>query len=191
MKHSSTLYVGLDVHKESIAVAYVSDAKDAEVLYLGSIRTRQQCDIDKPIRRLHSKSAQLVFVYEAGPCGYWLCCYLTKKRPSAEWWPPRSSRRSPATRSRPTGAMPCSSPASCARGTSPRSMSPRSRTRPSEILLGSGARVGRNRLFGFRRMGAQVSHWPYSSFHRYVKQGWLPANWGSNIESLNGADFGE
>jgi transposase len=79
MKHSSTLYVGLDVHKESIAVAYVSDAKDAEVLYLGSIGTRQS-DIDKLIRRLHSKSAQLVFVYEAGPCGYWLYRYLTKKR---------------------------------------------------------------------------------------------------------------
>ena len=79
MKHSSTLYVGLDVHKESIAVAYVSDAKDAEVLYLGSIGTRQS-DIDKLIRQLHSKSAQLVFVYEAGPCGYWLYRYLTKKR---------------------------------------------------------------------------------------------------------------
>ena len=38
---------------------------------------------------------------------------------------------------------------------------------------------------------AQVSHWPYSSFHRYVKQGWLPATWASNIESLNGAYFGE
>ena len=38
---------------------------------------------------------------------------------------------------------------------------------------------------------AQVSHWPYSSCHRYVKQGWLPANWGINIESLNGADFDE
>ena len=38
---------------------------------------------------------------------------------------------------------------------------------------------------------ALVSHWPYSSFHRYVKQGCLPANWGINIESLNGADFGE
>jgi transposase len=37
-------------------------------------------DIDKLIRRLHSKSAQLVFVYEAGPCGYWLYRYLTKKR---------------------------------------------------------------------------------------------------------------
>jgi transposase len=79
MKHSSTLYVGLDVHKESIAVAYVSDAKDAEVRYLGSIGTRQS-DIDKLIRQLHSKSAQLMFVYEAGPCGYWLYRYLTKKR---------------------------------------------------------------------------------------------------------------
>jgi hypothetical protein len=33
-----------------------------------------------------------------------------------------------------------------------------------------------------------VNHWPYWSFHRYVKQAWLPANWGSNIESLNGTD---
>jgi transposase len=49
------------------------------VLYLGSIGTRQS-DIDKLIRQLHSKSAQLVFVYEAGPCGYWLYRYLTKKR---------------------------------------------------------------------------------------------------------------
>jgi len=82
MKHSSTLYIGLDVHKESIAVAYVSDAKDAEVLYLGSIATRQS-DIDKLIRQLHSKSAQLVFVYEAGPCGYWLYRYL--HTPLLEW----------------------------------------------------------------------------------------------------------
>ena len=38
---------------------------------------------------------------------------------------------------------------------------------------------------------AQVSHWPHSTFHRYVKQGRLPATWGINIESLNGAAFGE
>lgn len=78
MKHSSTLYVGLDVHKESIAVAYISEEKDAEVVYRGAIGTRQS-DIDKLIRQLHSKSPQLVFVYEAGPCGYWLYRYLTKK----------------------------------------------------------------------------------------------------------------
>ena len=109
MKHSSTLYVGLDVHKESIAVAYVSDAKDAEALYLGSIGTRQS-DIDKLIRRLHSKSAQLVFVYEPARAAIGSIAISPRSASSAGWWPPHSSRRSPATRSRPTGAMPCSSP---------------------------------------------------------------------------------
>ena len=78
MSQSSTLYVGMDVHKESIAVAYVAQAHGAEVISLGTIGTRQ-CDIDKLIRQLRSKSKQLVFVYEASPCGYWLYRYLTKK----------------------------------------------------------------------------------------------------------------
>jgi transposase len=78
MHQSSTLYVGLDVHKESIAVAYVAKAYHAEVVSLGNIGTRQ-CDIDKLIRQLQSKSSHLIFVYEAGPCGYWLYRYLTKK----------------------------------------------------------------------------------------------------------------
>src|SRR5262245_6186042 len=78
MSHSSTLYVGLDVHKDSIAVAYVAKDHDAEVTYLGTISTRQ-CDIDHLIRKMQSKAKHLVFVYEAGPCGYWLYRYLTKK----------------------------------------------------------------------------------------------------------------
>jgi transposase len=78
MYQSSTLYVGLDVHKESIAVAYIAQAHDAEVVYLGTIGTRQ-CDIDTLIRKLQSKSKHLVFVHEAGPCGYWLYRYLSKK----------------------------------------------------------------------------------------------------------------
>jgi transposase len=78
MRQSSTLYVGLDVHKDSIAVAYVAKDHHAEVVSLGTIGTRQ-CDIDALIRRLQSKSPHLVFVYEAGPCGYWLYRYLTKK----------------------------------------------------------------------------------------------------------------
>jgi transposase len=77
MKQSSTLYIGLDVHKDSIAVAYVAQDHGAEVVSLGNIGTRQ-CDIAQLIRRLQSKSAHLVFVYEAGPCGYWLYRYLTK-----------------------------------------------------------------------------------------------------------------
>jgi transposase len=51
MRHSSTLYIGLDVHKESIAVAYVAHAHDAEVIYLGTIGTRQ-ADIDQLVRKL-------------------------------------------------------------------------------------------------------------------------------------------
>ena len=78
MKQPSTLYVGLDVHKDSIAVAYVVQDHGAEVVSLGNIGTRQ-CDIDQLIRRLQSKSPHLVLVYEAGPCGYWLYRYLTQK----------------------------------------------------------------------------------------------------------------
>jgi transposase len=78
MGHSNTIYVGLDVHKESIAVAYVTEERGAEVVFLGPIGTRQ-CDIDTLVRKLQSKAPHLLFVYEAGPCGYWLYRYLTKK----------------------------------------------------------------------------------------------------------------
>ena len=78
MSQSRTLYVGMDVHKESIAVAYVAQEHGAEVISLGTIGTRQ-CDIDTLIRKRQSKATHLVFVYEAGPCGYWLYRYLTKQ----------------------------------------------------------------------------------------------------------------
>ena len=78
MSQSSTLFIGIDVHKDSIAVAYVAQEHGAEVMFLGSLGTRQ-CDIDQLIRKMQSKAKHLIFVYEAGPCGYWLYRYLTKK----------------------------------------------------------------------------------------------------------------
>jgi len=45
---------------------------------LGTIGTRQ-CDLDKLLRKLQAKGKTLHLVYEAGPCGYWLYRYLTKK----------------------------------------------------------------------------------------------------------------
>ena len=78
MHQSRTLSIGLDVHKESIAVAYVAQEHPADVVSLGNIGTRQ-CDIDQLIRKMQSKSKHLIFVYEAGPCGYWLSRSLTKK----------------------------------------------------------------------------------------------------------------
>jgi transposase len=64
------LFVGLDVHKETSAVAYVAAEREAEGVFLGTIGTRQ-CDIDKLIRKLHAKGKPLPLVYEAGPCGDW------------------------------------------------------------------------------------------------------------------------
>jgi transposase len=78
MSHSNTLYVGLDVHKDSIAVAYVAKEHDADVLDLGTIGTRQ-ADIDQLMRKMPSKANHLVFVDEAGACGSWLYRYLTQK----------------------------------------------------------------------------------------------------------------
>src|SRR5438876_157357 len=78
MGNASTLHVGLDVHKDSIAVAYATEDGAVAPVPFGTIGTRQ-CDIDALVRKLQSKSGRLVFVYEAGPCGYWLYRYLTKK----------------------------------------------------------------------------------------------------------------
>ena len=78
MPQSRTLSVGLDVHKESIAVAYVAHEHGAEVVSLGTIGTRQ-CAIEKLLRPLQSKGQPLVFVYEAGPCGSWLSRSLLTK----------------------------------------------------------------------------------------------------------------
>jgi transposase len=78
MNQSRTLYVGMDVHKNSIAVAYVAQDHGAEVISLGTIGTRQ-ADIDHLTRKLQSKAKHLVFVYEAGPCGDWLYRDLRKK----------------------------------------------------------------------------------------------------------------
>jgi transposase len=71
------MFVGLDVHKESIAVAYAPQRPGSEVIALGHIGTRQ-CDIDKLLRQLRSKAAELQVVYEAGPCGFWLQRYLSR-----------------------------------------------------------------------------------------------------------------
>jgi hypothetical protein len=66
--HTSTRFIGLDVHKETIAVAYVAEERGAEVISLGTIGTRQQ-DIDALVRKLQGKGKSVHFVCEAGPWG--------------------------------------------------------------------------------------------------------------------------
>jgi hypothetical protein len=77
MSQSSALYIGIGVHKNSIAVADVAQEHGAEITYLGTIGTRP-CDIGTLIRKMPSKAKHLIFVYEAVPCGSWLCRYLAQ-----------------------------------------------------------------------------------------------------------------
>jgi len=78
MPQASTLSIGMDVHKESMAVADVAKEHAAAVVSLGTFGTRQ-CAIDTLMRQRPSKAQHLVFVYEAGPCGSWRYRSLTKK----------------------------------------------------------------------------------------------------------------
>jgi transposase len=78
MRQSSTLDIGWDVHKDSIAVAYVAQEHGAEVISRGAIGTRP-CDLDHLIRTMPSKAPHLSLIYAAGPCGDWLYRYFTNK----------------------------------------------------------------------------------------------------------------
>ncbi len=77
MAQSTPLFVGLDVHKDSIAVAHAAGGSEPPV-FVGAIGPRQ-ADIDQLLRRPQSKTSALTFAYEAGPSGYGLYRYLTGK----------------------------------------------------------------------------------------------------------------
>lgn len=73
--NSVTIFVGLDVHKDTISVAVARmDRREPESL--GTIPNTLQA-LTKLVRKLGSAS-QLFFCYEAGPCGYTVCRHLTK-----------------------------------------------------------------------------------------------------------------
>jgi transposase len=65
----SITYVGLDVHKKTIDIAFADDVRESEVRYYGTING-DLASLDKAIRKLVSRGTALSFVYEAGPCGY-------------------------------------------------------------------------------------------------------------------------
>ncbi|MGZ9898340.1 IS110 family RNA-guided transposase [Shewanella gaetbuli] len=86
MKQHSILFIGLDTHKEFVEVAYIEDQYGVNPVHYGRISSAK-ASITKLAKQFQSKypKATLHFVYEAGPCGYWIyllltslghCCYV-------------------------------------------------------------------------------------------------------------------
>lgn len=71
-----TKYVGMDVHKATIAVS-VAEPNGGEIRYLGEIANTSEAII-KLVRELRKGNADLSFCYEAGPCGYGIHRQLTE-----------------------------------------------------------------------------------------------------------------
>ncbi|ANY82157.1 transposase (plasmid) [Microvirga ossetica] len=70
------IFVGLDVHKDTITVALAEEGQRGDVREYGRI-TNTPADLKKLADKLGCTGRTLRFCYEAGPCGYGIQRQLT------------------------------------------------------------------------------------------------------------------
>ena len=95
MSEVITAFVGLDVHKESIAIA-VADPGRAAPRFLGTTGS-VLAEVEKALSRCGTPT-ELLIVYEAGPCGYGLARQLGARGYRCEVVAPTMIPRKPGDR---------------------------------------------------------------------------------------------
>lgn len=69
-------FVGMAVHKDTIAIAVADETRGGEVRFWGSV-PNETTSINRLIKKISAKFPEAHFVYEAGPCGYGLHRHLS------------------------------------------------------------------------------------------------------------------
>lgn len=96
-KMSKVLYVGLDVHAETIAVATAEDGRDGELRFYGTIANTADALL-RLTKTLSARGEVLRLCYEAGPCGYGVYRLLKKLGHSCAVVSPAMIPRKPGNR---------------------------------------------------------------------------------------------
>lgn len=76
LQNYPSIYVGLDVHKESLAIAIASPERGGEIRFYGNIPNQQQ-SINHLFLKIKKQYSFIMACYEAGPCGYNIYHQLT------------------------------------------------------------------------------------------------------------------
>lgn len=76
--NKTVLYIGLDVHAESISIATADAGRDGEVRTYGRIPNELRA-LDTALRKLGHPDKELRVCYEAGPTGFVIARHLSKK----------------------------------------------------------------------------------------------------------------
>ena len=73
-----SMFIGLDVHKDTIDVSIAEGGRPGEVRHYGVIASDLE-PLDKVVRALRARARTVHFVYEAGPCGFGISRHLTTR----------------------------------------------------------------------------------------------------------------